>query len=172
MTDSRRVVYYIAASLDGYIAKADGNLDWLYEHGRDYTGYDEVYQTMDTIIMGRSTYDWVLANGQWSYTKKCYVFTHRNDEPRFGVEFVHGDVGSFLQSLRQKPGAKIWLIGGAEIADAFIKAGLVDEFIITVIPVIIGGGIPLFKERNPLTELALTDVKRFGDIVELHYAKK
>ncbi len=170
--EQRPLVYYIAASLDGYIAKQDGNLDWLYENGRSYTGYQDVYRTMDAIIMGRSTYDWILANGEWSYDKKCYVFTHRTDEPKHNVEFVSGDVSEFMGSLRRQGGSRVWLMGGSDLAGTFIRANLVDEFIITIIPVIVGSGIPLFREYNPFTKLTLKEIKRFDDIVELHYATK
>jgi len=171
----RPVVLYIAISLDGYIAREDGSIDWLYEiEGEGDNGYEEFYQTVDTVLMGKTTYDhtFELAE-QFPYpNKKCYVFSRSEQAPSPHVTFIQRDVPRFIEELKAQEGSKIWIVGGAEILDVLMKEQLVDEFIITVSPVLLGKGIPLFKENNPETALILQGTKRFGQFVQLHYLKK
>lgn len=168
---SREVVLYIASTLDGFIAKDDDDLQWLYDtEGEGDAGYTEMYQSIDTVIMGKRTYDYVLEHSEvFPYPdKKCYVFTTSENGSNEYVEFVNEDVVEFTKRLREQEGSKIWLVGGSGILDAFIKENLIDEYIITITPHILGSGIPLFKENNPLINLNLIDTKRFGQFVQLH----
>lgn len=169
------VVLYIAATLDGYIARENGEIDWLYEvEGEGDNGYNEFYQTIDTVLMGNKTYEhtFELAD-QFPYPdKKCYVFSRSKREPSPHVTFVTEDVPGFIEKLKEQEGSKIWIVGGAEILDNLLKRELVDEFIITIIPTILGKGIPLFKEDNPELKLFLTETKRCGQMVQLHYVVK
>jgi len=171
----RPVVLYIAISLDGYIAREDGSIDWLYEiEGEGDNGYEEFYQTVDTVLMGKTTYDhtFELAE-QFPYpNKKCYVFSRSEQAPSPHVTFIQGDVPRFIEELKAQEGSNIWIVGGAEMLDGLLKEQLVDEFIITISPVLLGKGIPLFKENNPVTGLILKGTKRFGQFVQLHYVKK
>jgi len=85
------------------------------------------------------------------------------------VDFVNEDVVEFTKKLREQEGSKIWMVGGADILDAFIKANLIDEYIITVTPHILGAGIPMFKEKNPQIDLILMNTRRYGQFIQLHY---
>lgn len=88
------------------------------------------------------------------------------------MEFVNENVIEFTRKLKKQQGSKIWMIGGAGILDAFIKENLIDEYIITVTPHILGSGIPLFKVKNPQIDLILIDTKRYGQFVQMHYKVK
>ncbi|MFY0517780.1 dihydrofolate reductase family protein [Lysinibacillus sp. UGB7] len=172
---TREVILFIASSLDGFIAKEDDDLQWLYDaEGEGDNGYTEMYQSIDTIIMGKRTYDYVMEHTEsFPYPdKKCYVFTTSQDGTDDYVEFVKEDVAAFTKKLKEQQGSKIWMVGGAGILDAFMKENLIDEYIITVTPHILGSGIPLFKEKNPQIELKLINTQRFGQMVQLHYKVK
>ncbi|GIN87335.1 diacylglycerol kinase [Heyndrickxia sporothermodurans] len=167
----RELVLYIASTLDGFIAKENDDLQWLYDtEGEGDAGYTKMYQSIDTVIMGKRTYDYVLKHSEvFPYPdKKCYVFTTSEKGSNEYVEFVNEDVVEFTKRLRKQEGSKIWLVGGSGILDAFIKENLIDEYIITFTPHILGSGIPLFKENNPQINLNLIDTKRFGQFVQLH----
>ena len=169
---SREVILYIAASLDGFIAKEDDDLQWLEEtEGEGDNGYSEMYDAIDTTIMGKRTYDYVMEHAEtFPYPdKKNYVFTTSAQGSTEYVDFVHGDVVAFTKKLKEQQGSKIWMVGGSDILDAFIKENLIDEYIITVTPHILGTGIPLFRGNNPQINLVLVDTKRFGQFVQLHY---
>ncbi|WP_028596641.1 dihydrofolate reductase family protein [Paenibacillus assamensis] len=172
---SREVILFIAVSLDGFIAKEDDDLQWLMEtEGEGDNGYSEMYQSIDTTIMGKRTYDWVREHLEiFPYTdKKNYVFSTTQTGSNEYVEFVNEDVVEFTKKLKAQQGSKIWMVGGGVILDAFIKENVIDEYIITVTPHILGSGIPLFKERNPQINLQLINTRRFGQFVELHYKVK
>lgn len=176
MSKKRKLVLFIATSLDGYIATETESLDWLFNvEGEGDNGYSEFYETVDTIIMGKKTYDWVIKNieGDFPYkNKECYVFTRSPIMDTENVKFVNKDIGSFTNSLKDQEGKNIWIVGGGDLLHSFIKEKLVDEFILTVAPTIIGKGIRLFKEANHQFELSLKGTRRFNQFVELHYVKK
>ncbi|WP_088832467.1 dihydrofolate reductase family protein [Paenibacillus tyrfis] len=171
----RPLALYIATSLDGYIARENGEIDWLDEaEGEGDSGYSEFYETIDTVLMGNKTYEhtFELAD-QFPYPdKKCYVFSRSDRQPNQHVTFVTGDVPEFVDKLKEQDGSKIWIVGGAEILDVLLKSNLVDEFIITMMPTILGKGIPLFKKDNPELKLSLARTKRYGQMVQLHYTVK
>ncbi len=171
--DCRKVVLYIAASLDGCIATRDHNLDWLFAvEGEGDNGYAEFYATVDTILMGRVTYDWIVEHmgGPFPYRgRECYVFTRTPRESNEDVTFIHTDPLLFTRELKQRPGKNIWLEGGGELLDAFIKGKLVDEVIVTIAPILLGSGIPLFRENAFQTALRLKSLRRFNQFAELHY---
>ncbi|QFT87418.1 Dihydrofolate reductase [Bacillus sp. THAF10] len=177
MTHNRKVVLFIATSLDGYIATKEESLDWLMEtEGEGDNGYAEFYQTIDAVIMGKKTYDWVMNHEleEFPYKgKACYVYTRStNVEDTEDVTFVRGEVSELIHQLQQQPGKNIWIVGGGELLHHFIKKDLVDEYIITIAPTILGGGIPLFKEDNQTTKLKLNQIKQYGDFAEIRYTKK
>ncbi|WP_042347118.1 dihydrofolate reductase family protein [Bacillus massiliigorillae] len=172
---TREVILYIATSLDGFIATEDDNLQWLDEtEGEGDAGYLDMLNTIDTIIMGKRTYDYVMAHvDEFPYSdKKCYVFTTSEKGSNEHVEFVNENVVEFTNTLKQQEGAKIWMVGGAGILDDFMKENLIDEYIITVSPHILGSGIPLFKENNPKIDLYLESTTRYGQFVQMHYKVK
>ncbi|WP_088835408.1 dihydrofolate reductase family protein, partial [Paenibacillus tyrfis] len=152
----RPLVLYIATSLDGYIARENGEIDWLDEaEGEGDSGYSEFYETIDTVLMGNKTYEhtFELAD-QFPYPdKKCYVFSRSERQPNPHVTYITGDIPEFIEKLKEQDGSKIWIVGGAEILDVLLKSNLVDEFIITMMPTILGKGIPLFKKDNPELKL-------------------
>lgn len=176
MSNHRKVVLYIATSLDGYIATEDESLEWLFNiESEGDAGYAEFYETVDTILIGRRTYDWVMAmeNGKFPYeNKECYVFSNTINGKTDNVEFVNEDVVSFTNKLKSKAGKNIWIVGGGELLHLFLTNKLVDEYIITIAPTLIGKGIPLFKKAAYELELVLKDVKRFNQFAQLHYVRK
>jgi dihydrofolate reductase len=173
---TRKVIVFIASSLDGYIATEDDSLEWLFKvEGEGDNGYAEFYETVDTIIYGRRSYDWVqkMLPGENPYPgKKSYVITQSAYTEDENVEFYKGDLVDLIQTLNSAQGKNIWLMGGGNLIAQFIKKNLVDEFIITIAPTLIGKGIPLFKEQEVTCELELLSVRRFNQFAELHYGRK
>lgn len=163
-------------SLDGYITQKDGSLDFLSlveSNGEDY-GYHEFNQDIDTIIIGRKTYESVLAMG-YEYPhkdKNVYIIT-RQKKPNMGTfQFYNGDIVDLISSLKKETGKNIYCDGGAEIVSLCVQNNLFDEYIISVIPVLLGGGIKLFKEGFDQLELSLISTKTFEKgLVQLHYKK-
>jgi len=188
MKAQRKIIVYIATSADGYIARPDGDVEWLNRRPRtvDY-GMTEFYRTIDTILWGRKTYDWVLAyyrkkrkKGNRKNGKKDdmfdtklanYVFSRRPPKRATpGVEFVSESVKAFAQRLRATPGKHIWMMGGGGLIASFLDAGEIDEFDIQVIPTLIGEGIPLMAPRHRDVPLRLHSARKYPDgVVRLRY---
>ena len=163
-----KIILYIASSLDGYIARENGDVDWLPQNTS--SGYDEFYKSIDTVIMGKKTYDQVLTFGAYPYKgKKSFVFS-RNDSltKDENVEFV-SNVEEFTGKLISSSEKKIWLVGGSELVSAFFNYNFVDEIILSIIPVVLGKGIPLFKNINKETKLELMKTTEYDGLVELRY---
>ncbi len=142
----RKLKLYIATSMDGYIAGPNGEIDWLDAGGDEDYGYQEFYATIDTTLMGNSTYPLTLTVDTFPYSEKAnYVFT-KGIPPKdtAHVQFVSGDIGAFVRSLKEEPGKGIWLVGGGQINTGMLNADLIDEMILTTFPVVLGEGIPLF----------------------------
>ena len=147
-----KITYYVAASIDGYIADADGGVDWLPQGDPQDYGYTEFYGGVEALVMGRRTYDQVLEFGQWPYSgKTTYVFTsHAPAENPYGVRFVSDtEPEEFIRTTASEYSGTIWLVGGGNLAEQFRRAGLIDEYLVHVIPVILGRGIPLFGGDAP-----------------------
>jgi len=170
---------YIAASLDGYIAKPNDDLSFLKlveKEGEDY-GYAEFTKTIDTIILGRKTYDWVVREiGSSHYDngeRNVYVIT-RTARPGVGKKtFYSGDLTELVQKLKSENGKNIYCDGGAEIINELMRSDLIDEFIISIIPVLVGNGTRLFKDNRPEQNLGLVNVKSFDTgLTQLHYKRK
>ena len=158
---------YIASSLDGYIAREDGCIDWLPQITE--SGYDAFYKSIDTVIMGKTTYLQVLTFGAFPYKgKKSFVFSKTQKNNDENVKFVR-DVNKFVIDGFPGAGQNIWLVGGAKIISSFMKHSLVDEIIITKIPILLGKGIPLFHNAEYETKLELVKTEKFGNLVDLHY---
>lgn len=171
----RKIIVYIATSADGYIARRDGGVDWLDRpDAADDYGMAAFYETIDTILWGRKTYDFGLRSGPGFDTnvRNC-VFSTRPpaSPPPPGVEFVDESVTEFAERLRAAPGKDIWMMGGAGIIASFLDEGQIDEFIIHIIPTFIGEGIPLVAPRHRTVPLLLRSCRDYGDgVVRLHYA--
>lgn len=168
----RRVKLFIACSLDGYIARPDGGIDWLFSDG-DY-GYREFYASVDTVVMGRKTYELSLSFGEYPYPgASAYVFSRRRAGERDAhAQFTGDEAGAFMRRLQAQPGRDIWLVGGGELVREFLNAGLIDDFIVSVHPVVLGAGLPLFP--SPARETPLRHVKTLSfesGLVQLHYQR-
>ena len=176
MSKRRKVIVHIATSADGYIARPDGELDWLTSRPapKGFYGMNAFMKTIDTTVFGRKTYDVSLRLGATFDSKKnrTIVFSRQvqpADAPP-GVEFVNDAIGPFVGDLREQPGKDIWLMGGGELIASFLDEQAIDEFVISVVPVFIGDGIPLIARRHRHTSLDLQSTERFEDgLVQLHY---
>jgi len=173
---NRKVIIYIACSVDGYIAGPNDDLGFLSiveQEGEDY-GYAAFIENIDTMIVGRKTYDKVQAMGlQYPPAgKKLYVIT-RSPRPDTGaVTFYTGGPEALVRQLKQEPGRHIYCDGGAEIVNQLLKHNLVDELIISVIPILLGNGTQLFSNGRPEQALTLVSTKQFDKgLVQLHYTR-
>jgi dihydrofolate reductase len=175
MTSRRRIIVHIAASADGYIARPDGDLQWLTSRPAPpgFYGMNAFTKTIDTTLLGRTTYEEGLKlGGTFDRKTRHVVFTRRSppaDAPA-GIEFTSELVGPFVERLRAQPGKDIWLMGGGELIAAFLDVGAIDEFVVSVVPVFIGDGIPLIARRHRHVSLALLGTETFEDgLVQLRY---
>jgi len=175
----RKLSLFIATSLDGYIAKPNDDLGFLKlveKEGEDY-GYAEFTANIDTIILGRKTYDWVLREIGTSHydngDRDVYVIT-RNERPSVGkTTFYTGNPTDLVRQLKSENGKNIYCDGGAEIINELLKNDLIDELIISVIPILVGNGTRLFKDGRPEQELEFVNAKTFDTgLAQLHYRKK
>jgi dihydrofolate reductase len=165
-----RTQYYVASSIDGYIADPTGSLDWLtpFEGVPGITAHYEGFLAgVGAIAMGASTYEFLLGQGmdEWPYPdQRTWVFTHR-DLPRFAgadLELTADDIRSVhAHMVGAAAGKNIWLVGGGDLVAQFAALGLLDEIWLGVAPVVLGGGVPVLPTRLPGT-LTLEDVTRFG----------
>jgi dihydrofolate reductase len=159
----RKVKLFIASSLDCYIAREDGGTDWLYTDA-DY-GYAKFYDSIDTIIVGRKSYDQSLTFDIYPYKgKKVYVFSRKKERKNNNeqdVEYIDTNIQDFVTSLTQSIGKDIWLLGGGEIVSVLLNAGLVDEIILSIHPIILGTGIPLLRNIQKEVNLKLENSLSF-----------
>jgi dihydrofolate reductase/RimJ/RimL family protein N-acetyltransferase len=172
----RKVMLFIAMSLDGFIAKPDDDLDFLSmvaEEGQDY-GYADFISSVDTVIVGRKTYDKVLSMGiPFPHADKdTYVIT-RSPRPNIGsIQFYTGSLQALVHDLKTKTGKHIYCDGGADIVNELLHENLIDDLIISVIPILLGNGIPLFKKGRPEQALQLIAAKSFEKgLTQLHYRR-
>jgi dihydrofolate reductase len=180
MTKRRKIIVYIATSADGFIARPDGNVDWLNRPrtAGDY-GMGEFFKTIDTILWGHKTYRMGLemnkgSLGLYGSRSKNYIFSRRPPKKHApDVEFVKEPISEFAKRLRASTGKDIWMMGGGGIIASFLDVGEIDEFIIHVIPTFIGEGIPLIAPKHRLVSLKLLSVRDYSDgVLRLHYAVK
>lgn len=175
----RKISLFIAMSLDGYIAKPNDDLTFLKlveKVGEDY-GYAEFTDTIDTLIIGRKTYDYVLKNVGLSHydngQRDVYVIT-KTERPQVGrTTFYTGDLTGLVKRLKSEKGKNIYCDGGAEVINELLKHDLIDEFIISIVPVLLGNGTRLFKDSRPEQALEFLEVKTFETgLTQLHYKRK
>jgi dihydrofolate reductase len=174
--------YYTATSLDGFIADPDNSLDWLFTRKREDDGplnYDAFIADVGALAMGSATYEWILdhefadkdpAEWKWPYDFPCWVFTHRRLPvvPNSGVKFTNADIATVHKEMVDAAGARnIWIVGGGDLAGQFADEGLLDEVIVSIAPVTLGGGAALLPRR---IELRLDELGRNGDFASAKYS--
>ena len=178
MGSNRKVILYIAMSLDGYIAKSNDDIGFLSlveKPGEDY-GYFEFIKSVDTIIIGRKTYDHVVELG-YEYPhddEEVFIITRteRDSSALSNTRYFCGDLKELITDLKLKDGKNIYCDGGAEVVNHLLSEDLIDEFIISVIPILLGDGIPLFKSGRPESKLNLINAVHFPKgLVQLHYER-
>ncbi len=172
----RNVILYIAMSLDGYIAKPDDDLSFLsivQKEGEDY-GYTDFIDSVDTVIVGRKTYEWVMTQvPTFPHADKNAFIITRTARPSLGkTNFYTGKLKDLILQLKSEEGKNIFCDGGAEIVNELLKDDLIDEFIISVIPILLGNGTRLFKDDRPEQILNLVSIKQFEKgLTQLHYKR-
>jgi dihydrofolate reductase len=180
-TRPRRIITCAAISADGYIARPDGDVEWLHRipSKSDY-GLARFEAGVDTILMGRKTYDWAMnyyrkigkPEGVWNPRLAYYVFTRKPPKKAAPpIHFVNEPVKKFARRLRGQPGKNVWTMGGADLIASFLDAGEIDEFLLHMMPVLIGEGIPLIAPRHRDISLKLLGSKKYpGGVIEMRYA--
>jgi dihydrofolate reductase len=167
----RRVLYRVAASVDGYIAGPRGEVDWIIHDPA--VNFAKVYESVDTVLLGRRTYELTRQPGAptWPQGWQIYVFSRTlPPEEHPGVTVVNVDAGARVAALRAAPGREIWLFGGGSLFRSLLEAKQVELVEVLLIPVLLGGGIPLLETGAPLTRLALEQVQRYpSGLVGLRY---
>jgi len=168
---SRKVVLYISTSLDGFIADSNGSIDWIEQNitkGMEDTSYDDFYSEVDTVILGRTTYDQItkeLSPNYYPYSdSKTYVITSKGNKVDGDVTFTDNDVVDLIKDLKKESGKNIFIVGGSSVINPLIENNLIDEYQIAIIPTILGTGISLFNLEKQLI-LTTTHVKLVNNIV-------
>ena len=175
--------YYAASSLNGFIADPQDSLDWLFQFGgAGGTSYPSFIREVGAIAMGSATYEWILRRhvqldqgelGPWLYQQPAWVFTSRSlpTVPDADIQFVSGDVRPVHQQMAEAASGKnLWILGGGELVGQFYDHGLLDEMIIQVASVTLGGGSPLLPRAITTPPLRLVSVTAYGDaFAELRY---
>lgn len=188
-----RTQYYCAASLDGYIAEADDSLDWLLNYEDSYQGegaepgpmsgggsYERFYDGVGALVSGSTTYEFVLDplgdDDEWPYKGKPYWVLSSRDLPvpageEDNVRIVNAKVDDLCDEMIAAAGERnLWVVGGGNVASQFAEAGLLDEVLVTVVPVVLGAGKPLFEDRLPGGAMQLTGTRVFETgMVQLSY---
>jgi dihydrofolate reductase len=181
----RTITYGGAVSLDGFLAGADGAIDWLHFSKDVQQVMTDYWKDVDAVLMGRKTWEFAVAQNRATAKKtkkgqrrppsdpavRTYVFSRTLaaiDEP--GVELVAGDAVAFVRDLKRKPGKQICLMGGGELATSLLGAGLVDEVGLNIHPILLGSGIPTFRDPRQRVKLKLTECRRLeGDCILASY---
>lgn len=169
----RKVIVYIAMSLDGYIAGEGDDLSFLsivQQDGEDY-GYHAFVETVDTVIIGRKTYDWVCKQGIIPHEyKSLYVITRNPQLSKTSSQYHSGDLSELMKKLLSESGKHIYCDGGAELIGSLLKLEMIDECIISIIPTIVGGGTPLFRNHHEIKLNLLSTTSFPSGLVQVHYA--
>lgn len=185
ITAKMKTIYYTASSLDGYIADAANSLDWLFQFGEPPDTYAQFMAGIGALAMGSTTYEWLLAHEfgdmsnvakRWPYEQPTWVFSSRRLPPIPGadIRFVSGDVRPVHRQMTEAAaGGDIWLAGGGELVGRFHDHGLLDEIVVQIASVTLGGGAPLLPRRIATPPLRLVSVTQVGDaFAELRYELK
>jgi dihydrofolate reductase len=173
-----KVQYFTACTLDGYIADANNSLDWLFEvpHDEEDAEWDEWFPSVGALVMGATTYEWMLEHAgpeswhRYYGERPGWIFTHRDLSPIPDVDlaFVQGDVRPVYDEIAKRlSGANLWLVGGGDLVGQFHDAGLLDEIILGMTPVTLGGGAPLLPRRITSKELAFRSAELVGQRIRI-----
>lgn len=172
-----RTVYYTATTLDGYLADEHDSLDWLFKQPQDEQGpmnYDDFIKDIGAMAMGATTYRWVVdhlaeTGESWTYDIPCWVFTHRELQPiGEGITFTAAPVPEVHAAMAEAAGGRdLWMAGGGDLAAQFAEHGLLDEIVVSIAPVTLGAGRPLFPRR---WDLELREFDRNGAFLCARYA--
>jgi len=171
----RKVVLYISMSLDGYIADRNDDLSFLSiveKDGEDY-GYADFVKSVDTVIVGRKSYEKVLSMGyDYPHTDKDVYIMTRTKRPAIGTfKFHSGSLKDLIKEIKTKQGGNIYCDGGAEIVTELLNDNLIDELIISLIPILMGGGVRLFNDGRPEQKLEFVSTKSYDTgLIQLHYS--
>ena len=171
----KKLILYIAESLDGFIAGPNHEMDWLFVD-QDY-GFNDFLAQIDTVLIGRKTYDFMKTAGEADGIKGQinYVFTStpQKFQSTEKLIFTSEDPAELWKKIRTTEGKDAWLAGGGEIAKPLIEQNLIDEYFLFVHPIILGKGLPLFKEISDRVDLKTIDVKSYSSgLVQIHLERK
>jgi len=174
--NQRKVVLYIAQSLDGFIARENNDISWLsvVERDNEDYGYETFIKTVDTVFMGRKTYEKVLSFGiEFPHKgKTCYVLSKSSVGADENVRYFGGNIEALIAKIKRENGKDIFIDGGSEVVRAFRDHDLIDEYVVSIIPILLGKGIRLFKETDTENNLKLLESKAYDSgLVQLKYAK-
>ncbi len=174
----RKIVLYIAMSLDGYIADATGRVDWLNGDGSDKNSigsYNQFIKDVDTVILGYNTYNQIvteLSPDKWVYDGlMTYVLTHKSLIDSKNIIFTQQDIESLLLKLKSESGKNIWICGGANLINQVVELDLIDQYCVSIIPTILGYGIRLFNKYDKEKRLSLIETRKYNGIVDLVYKR-
>ncbi len=169
-----KIIYYVASSLDGFIAARDGSIDWLDEYNStsENYGYKSFLDSIDGLVLGRKTYQQILGFGEWPYAgKPAFVLTGKNLTSYQDDVIAVSDIDQVLTEIDQKYIKRLWLIGGGFTATEFLKRGLLTELIVTYIPIMLGDGIRLFSLPATEKEMKIINTRTYSNgVVQLHYS--
>ncbi|WP_297439158.1 dihydrofolate reductase family protein [uncultured Clostridium sp.] len=172
----RKIILNLAISLDGYIAGKDGGFDWIVGDGEGKADTEKKFEfpkfleDVDSVIMGRNCYEQDMHND--FKDKIVYIITSKDMKDYDNVKFIKGDVAKFFLEEKEKEGKGMFLFGGGILIDTFMKADIIDEFIVGIIPTILGNGRKLFFENNPETKLVLEECTVDNGITIMRYTRK
>lgn len=175
---SRKIILYIAMSLDGYIADETGSVEWLSspELVEEDSNYEDFIEGIGTVILGRKTYDQIkedLSPDNYPYSQQeSYVLTHRPEEDQEKISFTDETAVDLASRLKKEEGKDIWIVGGASIIQPLLEKNLIDQYQICILPLILGKGLPLFPEIESRIDLSLESVYSKNQMTYLSYKKR
>lgn len=169
-----KIVYYVASSLDGFIAGEDGDVSWLSQFDSGDYGYADFYESVDAVIMGRNTSEFLAELDEWPYEDKPAIICSASleDVDDDSVAVTDKPVREIVSELRKEKIDLLWLVGGGQLAGSFLTEGLLDEVVVSLMPVVLGKGIPLFScsDKKMMTSLKLRDSTQYKTgVVQLRY---
>lgn len=175
----RKIILFIAMSLDGYIADTNGGVGWLSGQASDtddMVSYNKFIKGIDTVIMGANTYHQIvseLSPEDWMYHGlTSYIITHHHMQSTDEIKFTDENLSLLVNRLRVEKGKDIWICGGASIVRQLMNADLIDKYYINVIPTILGGGIHLFDTVEKELKLKLVETQSYNGITDLVYERR